>query len=84
MKTAYYLVTIPAGEFLVTASTPNGRHLEYFDMFDKAIIYRYFDVHETEVRRISGKEGARRLLRLVKEGGRPETFASLQRFGNFR
>ena len=80
MKTAYFIVTIPAGEYTVKADTTNGRKLEYMDFFDRAMLYRYFDPGACWIERIPAREGRER----VKRSGTAETFQSMRKFGSFR
>ena len=79
MKKAYFIVTLPAGEFLTTATTTNGRKLDYLDTFDRAILYRYFEPGQVKINRLPATEGRRRARTSTLE-----SFRSLQRFGSFR
>lgn len=77
MKTAYFLVNIPAGEFFVTAATTNGRRLEYLDFFDRALLYRYFAPGSCSVRRIPASEARKRQER-------PRSFRDLFEQGSWQ
>lgn len=77
MKTAYFIVTIPDGEHFVTAATTNGRKLEYLDLFDMALLYRYFSPGAVGIRRITPREAAKR-------SDSPARFRDLFRLGRFQ
>lgn len=79
MKTAHYIVTIPAGTFHVKADTTNGKTLSYLDFFDKIIIYRYFDPLLVTITRCRAKEA-----KTLTKGLPVTTFAGLKKYGTFR
>ncbi|MGM9736941.1 MAG: hypothetical protein ACI3ZT_00845 [Candidatus Cryptobacteroides sp.] len=77
MRTAYFIVTIPDGEHFVTAATTNGQKLEYSDLFDAALIYRYFAPGAVTVKRITAQEAKKRQ-------DRPASFRDLFRLGHWQ
>lgn len=79
MKHIYHVVTIPAGSFLVAATSGNGRKLDYLDFFDRAILRRYFAPGDCQIEPIPARE-AHKL-----EGKMPRaTFQGLQKYGTWR
>ena len=79
MKTAHFIVTIPAGTFHVMADTTNGKNLAYLDFFDKMIIYRYFNPDQVTITRCRAKEA-----KTLTKGLPVTTFAGLKKYGTFR
>lgn len=79
MKHAHYIVTIPAGTFYVIADTTDGKHLDFVDFWNEAVLYRYFNPGEVVVTRYRAKE-----IKSMIKGLPVETFRSLQKYGSWR